>query len=35
MLERALHYLKIPVQLLIFPNEDHSISNNPWHGKIK
>ncbi|CAF2706346.1 unnamed protein product [Rotaria sp. Silwood2] len=35
MLERALYYLGIPVQLLIFPNEDHSISNNPWHGKIK
>ncbi|CAF4150079.1 unnamed protein product, partial [Rotaria sordida] len=35
MLERALHYLEIPVQLLVFPNEDHSISHNPWHGKIK
>jgi dipeptidyl aminopeptidase/acylaminoacyl peptidase len=35
MLERALHYLKVPVQLLLFPTEGHSLSNNPWHGKIK
>ncbi|CAF3517385.1 unnamed protein product [Rotaria socialis] len=35
MLERALHYLGVPVQLLIFPTEGHSLRNNPWHGKIK
>ena len=34
MLERALHYLNVPVQLLIFPNEGHSMRNNPWHTKI-
>ncbi|CAF2956833.1 unnamed protein product [Rotaria sp. Silwood2] len=35
ILERGLNYLNIPVQLLLFPNEDHSFSKNPWHGKIK
>ncbi|CAF2172748.1 unnamed protein product [Rotaria magnacalcarata] len=35
MLERARHYLGVPVQLLIFPTERHSFRNNPWHGKIK
>lgn len=34
MLERALHYLDVPVQLLIFPNEGHLMRNNPWHIKI-
>ncbi|CAF3446418.1 unnamed protein product [Rotaria sp. Silwood1] len=35
ILERGLHYLGVPVQLLVFPNEGHSLRNNPWHGKIK
>ncbi|CAF3262787.1 unnamed protein product [Rotaria sp. Silwood2] len=35
ILERGLHYLGVPVQLLIFPNEGHSLRNNPWHVKIK
>ncbi|CAF3771208.1 unnamed protein product [Rotaria sordida] len=35
MLERGLHYLGIPVQLLIFPNEGHGLNKNPWYGKIK
>ncbi|CAF1216889.1 unnamed protein product [Rotaria sordida] len=35
ILERGLHYLGVPVQLLIFPNEGHSLRNNPWYGKIK
>ena len=35
MMERALHYLGIPVQLLILPNEGHFLSIDPWHGKIK
>ncbi|CAF2665458.1 unnamed protein product [Rotaria sp. Silwood2] len=35
ILERALRYLNVPVQLLIFPNEGHSMANNPWHIKIK
>ncbi len=35
MLERAFRYLKIPFHLLLIPNEEHPLSNNPWHGKIK
>ena len=35
MLERALRYLGIPVNLLLLPDEGHPLSNNPWHGKIK
>ncbi|CAF1571990.1 unnamed protein product [Rotaria magnacalcarata] len=35
ILERGLNYLNVPVQLLIFPNEQHSFNRNPWHGKIK
>ena len=35
ILERGLHYLDVPVKLLLFPNEGHSLSFNPWHGKIK
>ncbi|UJR19669.1 hypothetical protein I4U23_022804 [Adineta vaga] len=35
ILERCLHYLGIPVQLLIFPNEGHGIENYPWNGRIK
>jgi dipeptidyl aminopeptidase/acylaminoacyl peptidase len=35
LLERALHELNIPSDLLIFPGEGHSLGKNPWHGKIK
>jgi len=35
MFERALNYLKIPVELLLLNNEGHTLSNNPLHGKIK
>jgi dipeptidyl aminopeptidase/acylaminoacyl peptidase len=35
LLDRALHELKIPSELLIFPGEGHSLDKNPWHGKIK
>jgi dipeptidyl aminopeptidase/acylaminoacyl peptidase len=35
LLDRALHALGVPSSLLIFPGEDHSLSKNPWHGKIK
>ncbi|CAF1021341.1 unnamed protein product [Adineta steineri] len=35
MLERGLHYIGVPVKLLLFPNEDHDLTINPWHGKIK
>lgn len=35
LLERALHTLKIPTTLLVFPGEGHSLTKNPWHGKIK
>lgn len=34
MLERSLKYFGVPVELLLFPNEGHAISNDPWHGKI-
>jgi dipeptidyl aminopeptidase/acylaminoacyl peptidase len=35
ILERGLHYLRIPVKLITFPKEGHSLNNNPWYGKIK
>jgi dipeptidyl aminopeptidase/acylaminoacyl peptidase len=35
ILERGLHYLGIPVKLVTFPKEGHSLNNNPWYGKIK
>ena len=35
LLDRALHELNVPSDLLIFPGEGHSLSKNPWHGKIK
>jgi hypothetical protein len=35
MLEGALRYLRIPVNLLLLPNEGHPLGNNPWHEKIK
>src|ERR1700736_5332072 len=35
LLEHALSSLGIPNKLLIFPGEGHSLSKNPWHGKIK
>jgi dipeptidyl aminopeptidase/acylaminoacyl peptidase len=35
LLEHALYSLGIPDALLIFPGEGHSLSKNPWHGKIK
>ncbi len=35
LLDRALHDLNVPSDLLIFPGEGHSLEKNPWHGKIK
>lgn len=35
LLDRALHELNVPSELLILPGEGHSLDNNPWHGKIK
>ena len=35
LLDHALHSLGIPSNLLIFPGEGHSLTKNPWHGKIK
>ena len=35
MLERALYYRDVPVELLIFPNEGHALGYDPWHQKIK
>jgi len=34
VLERALTRLKVPHTLLLFPGENHPLSNNPWHGYI-
>jgi len=35
LLERALEKLKVPHELLVFPEEGHSLDKNPWHGYIK
>jgi dipeptidyl aminopeptidase/acylaminoacyl peptidase len=35
LLDRGLHQLNVPSNLLIFPGEGHSLTKNPWHGKIK
>jgi dipeptidyl aminopeptidase/acylaminoacyl peptidase len=35
LLDHALHGLGVPSSLLIFSGEDHSLTKNPWHGKIK
>jgi dipeptidyl aminopeptidase/acylaminoacyl peptidase len=35
LLDHALFALGVPSRLLIFPGEGHSLSKNPWHGKIK
>jgi len=35
LLDRALHQLGVPSELLIFPGEGHDLEKNPWHGKIK
>jgi dipeptidyl aminopeptidase/acylaminoacyl peptidase len=35
LLDRALHELNIPSELLILPGEGHELAKNPWHGKIK
>ena len=35
LLEHALYSLGVANKLLIFPSEGHSLSKNPWHGKIK
>jgi dipeptidyl aminopeptidase/acylaminoacyl peptidase len=35
LLEHALRSLGVPSSLLVFPGEGHSLSKNPWHGKIK
>jgi dipeptidyl aminopeptidase/acylaminoacyl peptidase len=35
LLDRALHELNVPSELLIFPGEGHDLDKNPWHGKIK
>jgi len=34
LLNRALHELNVPSELLIFPGEGHDLDKNPWHGKI-
>ena len=35
LLDRALHQLNMPSDLLLFPGEGHELDKNPWHGKIK
>jgi dipeptidyl aminopeptidase/acylaminoacyl peptidase len=35
LLDRALHELGVPSELLILPGEGHELDKNPWHGKIK
>jgi dipeptidyl aminopeptidase/acylaminoacyl peptidase len=35
LLDEALYSRGIPEELLVFPGEGHSLSKNPWHGKIK
>jgi dipeptidyl aminopeptidase/acylaminoacyl peptidase len=35
LLEHALESLNVPHELVLFPGEGHSLSHNPWHGKIK
>ena len=35
LLDHALHNLGVPSTFVIFPGEGHSLSKNPWHGKIK
>jgi dipeptidyl aminopeptidase/acylaminoacyl peptidase len=35
LLDRALHELNVPSDMLIFPGEGHELGKNPWHGKIK
>jgi len=34
-MERALYNLEVSVKLLLFPNEGHLMSNNPWYAKTK
>ncbi|MGZ4788726.1 MAG: S9 family peptidase [Terriglobales bacterium] len=35
LLDHALQSLNIAHELVLFPGEGHSLSKNPWHGKIK
>ncbi|HTR23541.1 MAG TPA: prolyl oligopeptidase family serine peptidase [Terriglobales bacterium] len=35
LLDRALHELNVPSNLILFPGEGHDLGKNPWHGKIK
>ena len=35
LLERGLQRLGVPHELLVFPGENHSLENDPWHGYIK
>ena len=34
LLDRALHQMNVPSELLILPGEGHDLDRNPWHGKI-
>ena len=35
IMERGLYYRGVPVKLILFPGEGHSLAKDPWHGKIK
>ena len=35
MLERALHYIRVPSQLLLLLDKGHPSNNYPWHRRIK
>lgn len=35
LLDRALHAVGVPTQMLMFPGEHHGLGNDPWHGRIK
>ena len=35
LLDHALRSLNVPSELVLFAGEGHSLSKNPWHGKIK
>ncbi len=35
LLDRALHAVGVPAEMLMFPGEHHGLGNDPWHGRIK
>jgi acylaminoacyl-peptidase len=35
LLDRALHAVGVPTDMLMFPGEHHGLGKDPWHGRIK